>query len=136
MTYSFDLLKHLTRAIDFSNRVFGPGKRTKGIIDHITKELKEIEAKPDDLEEWIDVVILGLDGAWRAGYTPGQICRALEAKQAKNEARKWPDWRTSRQDRAIEHIRTELSPQSAIENLDALDEILKDANDTRSEVAP
>jgi hypothetical protein len=77
------------------------------VIDHIKKELKEIEADPDDLSEWIDVVILALDGAWRAGYAPVEIIDALVAKQTKNESRKWPDWRTAPADQAICHVKTE-----------------------------
>jgi len=100
-----DLIKHLQRQRNFSTKTFGPGQRTSGIIDHIKKELVEIEAEPDDLEEWIDVVMLALDGAWRAGHTPVDIANALKAKQAKNENRDWPDWRTSDPEKAIEHVR-------------------------------
>jgi hypothetical protein len=64
------------------------------------------EAKPDDISEFIDVAILAFDGAWRAGATAEQIVAALEAKQAKNEKRTWPDWRTMPEDRAIEHDRS------------------------------
>lgn len=102
-----DLLGHLERQRAWSERTFGPGSRLHGVLDHIRKELSEIEAKPDDLSEWIDVIILGFDGAWRAGYTPEQIVLALVAKQAKNEARRWPDWRNLSPDKAIEHVREE-----------------------------
>jgi hypothetical protein len=97
---------HLTRQRAFSAHTFGPGPRTKGLIDHIRKELLEIEAAPTDLGEWVDVMILALDGAWRAGHEPQQIIDAIVAKQARNEARTWPDWRTTDRDRAIEHDRT------------------------------
>lgn len=102
---SFDLVAHLHRQRDFSLRTFGPGARAAGVVDHIVKELHEILDEPDDLNEWIDVVILAFDGAWRAGYTPEQIVAALVAKQTKNEQRKWPDWRTAEPGKAIEHIR-------------------------------
>jgi hypothetical protein len=75
-------------------------------LDHIRKELVEIARQPDDLSEWIDVVILAFDGAWRVGFTPEQISEALVAKQTKNENRVWPDWRTQPKDKAIEHVRT------------------------------
>jgi hypothetical protein len=104
---AFDLIKHLHRQRDFSQRTFGPGTRTEGVIDHIRKELIEIADKPTDVTEWIDVVILALDGVWRAGYEPEDIAQAIEAKQAKNEARNWPDWRTADPGKAIEHIRVE-----------------------------
>ncbi len=95
---------HLNRQREWSERTFGPGPRTLGVIDHIRKELREIEAEPTSLE-WVDVVILALDGAWRAGHEPQAIIDAIVAKQAKNEARVWPDWRTASPDEAIEHDR-------------------------------
>ena len=103
----FDLVAHLARQKAFSERTFGPGARTKGVIDHIRKELTEIEADPADIMEWVDVVILAFDGAWRAGWEPEAIVKAIVAKQERNEQRGWPDWRTSDPDKAIEHIREE-----------------------------
>ncbi len=104
---NFDLVAHLLRQREFSARTFGPGARTKGVIDHIRKELAEIEAAPDDITEWVDVIILAFDGAWRAGWEPADIVAAIIAKQAKNEGRLWPDWRTMSPDQAIEHVRSE-----------------------------
>lgn len=97
---------HLHRQRAFSERTFGPGPRTAGILDHIRKELIEIEADPLDLDEWVDVIILALDGAWRSGHEPQQILDAIIGKQARNEARTWPDWRTVDTNRAIEHDRS------------------------------
>lgn len=94
----FDMLSHLRRQREWSERTFGPGTRSQGVVNHIRKELIEIETEPGDLVEWIDVVILALDGAWRTGATPRQIITALIAKQAKNENRQWPDWRTAEPD--------------------------------------
>lgn len=99
-----DLIKHLYRQREWSERTFGPGKRTDGVLDHIRKELTEVADEPDDLTEWVDVVILALDGAWRHGHTPEEIAAAITAKQARNEQRSWPDWRTQPKDRAIEHV--------------------------------
>ena len=100
-----DLVAHIYRQREFSERTFGPGKHSKGVVDHIRKELTEIEAAPDDLSEWVDVILLALDGAWRHGHSPEEIAFGIAAKQAKNEARKWPDWRTMSPDKAIEHHR-------------------------------
>ena len=104
---SLDLVAHLRRQRAWSDQTFGPGERTAGVIDHIRKELLEVEAAPTDTSEWIDVAILALDGAMRAGATPEQVAAALLAKQARNEARTWPDWRTMPKDQAIEHVRIE-----------------------------
>ena len=105
-----DLVAHLRRQIAFSERTFGPGHRTQGVIDHMRKELNEVQADFDEgrstLPEWVDVIILALDGAWRSGATPEQIAAEIVAKQAKNEGRRWPDWRTAPAGKAIEHDRT------------------------------
>ncbi|MGS1093073.1 dATP/dGTP pyrophosphohydrolase domain-containing protein [Aquamicrobium terrae] len=106
----FDLVTHLERQREFSLKTFGPGTRAAGVVDHIRKELREIEADPTEVEEWIDVIILAFDGAWRAGYEPAQIVKAIVAKQAKNEKRRWPDWRTADPDKAIEHDRSADRP--------------------------
>src|SRR5262245_26420143 len=74
---AFDFRAHLQRQREWSERTFGPGPRTAGVLDHIRKELREIEAEPTDLREWIDVAILALDGAWRAGFDPDEIIDSL-----------------------------------------------------------
>lgn len=102
---AFEFEAHLARQAAWSEKTFGPGPRTKGVIDHIRKELLEIEADPGDLKEWIDVVILALDGAWRSGAKPAEIIAGIVAKQTKNEGRVWTDWRTADPDKAIEHVR-------------------------------
>lgn len=105
-TATFDLAAHLRHQKEWSEATFGPGARTKGVIDHIRKELCEIEDDPADLREWVDVIILAFDGAWRAGWEAEAIIEAIVAKQRKNEARTWPDWRTADPDKAIEHDRS------------------------------
>ncbi|WP_155755051.1 dATP/dGTP pyrophosphohydrolase domain-containing protein [Burkholderia pseudomultivorans] len=104
MSAEFDMHAFLRRQRAFSEHTFGPGRLTARVCDHIRKELTEVEAAPDDLREWVDVVLLGLDGAWRTGATPEQITTALTEKLTTNEGRAWPDWRTSDPDCAIEHI--------------------------------
>jgi hypothetical protein len=102
-----NLVKHLHRQREFSERTFGPGERTEGVLAHLRKELVEVEAKPHDVTEWVDVVLLALDGAWRHGFTPEEIATAILAKQTENEGRDWPDWRTAPKDGPIEHVRKE-----------------------------
>jgi len=96
---------HIERQRAWSLATFGPGSRLLGVTDHIRKELDEVVECDGDLSEWVDVIILALDGAWRSGAEPHEIIAAVKAKQARNEARTWPDWRTAPADRAIEHVR-------------------------------
>lgn len=97
------IIDYIEKQMAWSEQTFGQGKRTKGIIQHIQKELKEIEEAPEDLSEWCDVVILALDGAWRAGYSPDEIVSQLINKQAINFRRSWP--KPVSQDVAVEHER-------------------------------
>lgn len=76
----FDLEAHLIRQAKWSQATFGPGKRMLGVCEHIQKELIEIAASPDDVMEWIDVIILAFDGALRAGMKPFTIVCCLEVE--------------------------------------------------------
>lgn len=129
-----DFVKHLTRQAAFSRATFGPEPRTKGISEHIGKELEEVDkcyhsaptAKTYDdnaraaqhlaaAKEWTDVTILGMDGLLRAisaarpGWPFDKVAafavRLIVSKQGKNELREWPNWRDTAPDKAIEHVR-------------------------------
>lgn len=102
--------EQLERQWAWSLRTFGPGRRVAALLDHLRRELVEIEENPGDLLEWVDVVLLAFDGAMRAGHEPAAVLDAVRAKQAANEARAWPDWRTVDTSRAIEHVRTAENP--------------------------
>jgi hypothetical protein len=96
---------HLQRQREWSKKTFGPGDRTRGIMNHIIKEFIEIDLDPTDGKEWCDVVILALDGAWRAGMQPQEIIDWLIEKQGINEKREWPDWTQFTDREAIEHVK-------------------------------
>lgn len=110
-----NLEQHLTRQMAFSRANFGPGERRQGVIDHIRKELVEVEQGDGDAAEWVDVAILALDGLMRRLVATGLphsgaakvACAMIEGKQGRNEMRDWPDWRTADPNKAIEHVRTE-----------------------------
>lgn len=90
----------------WSRETFGPGLRDEGIVEHIRKELVEIEQATTDYEkmsEWIDVWILATDALHRHGLTTEEIFDLAFAKYQKNKRRKWPDWRKFK-GRAIEHV--------------------------------
>lgn len=93
---------YVARQREWSFDIFGPGARLGGLTKHIAKELQEILERPNEVMEWVDVVILALDGAWRAGYTPKQIQDAMERKQQINFKRRWPT--PESEDEPVEHI--------------------------------
>ncbi len=73
----------------WSFRTFGSGRQTIGLTRHIEKELGEIRANPDDLSEWVDIMILALDGYLRHGGTVENLLRDMHSKQEENFARRW-----------------------------------------------
>lgn len=87
---NLELEEYTLRQRKWSERVFNPGKRTIGITEHIKKEIDEIRADPNDYKEWIDIIILAIDGYWRAGGDPAKLMQNLRDKQRINFARKWP----------------------------------------------
>lgn len=85
----FDLARFYDEKAAWSQKTFGASSYS-GVLKHLAKEIVEVTAKPSDLEEWADVVLLALDGASRhAGATGAEFVAALQAKQQKNLARKW-----------------------------------------------
>ncbi len=86
-----NLFRFLCAQMRWSNNTFGTGPRFKGNMEHIRRELAEIEANPSDPVEYADVIILAFDTAMRQGITPHQLCKALEEKQQINFKREWFD---------------------------------------------
>jgi hypothetical protein len=105
-TRSFD--DYINRHWEWGRNTFGPREERdeQGVIQHIKKEIAEIESNPKDLWEWIDLLILGMDGFIRAGGDKDMLLRMLFEKQKVNFARDWPDWRTAPKGTAIEHVRS------------------------------
>jgi hypothetical protein len=115
-----DLKQHLIRQMAFSKATYGPGTRTNGVLDHITKEIAEVRDSGGSADEWVDLVILSLDGLTRQLSfcnegdkrikTSAEIaelaCNIIVGKQDRNENRTWPDWRTMSAEKAIEHDRS------------------------------
>jgi len=118
------LARFFDERLAWSIRTFGPGDRHRGILAHIRLELDEIAAKPADLEEWIDVVLIAMDGAGRSADADGRaFVAALEAKAAKNAARTWPDWRTQSPNEPTLHVRDpqleDVARESAVDAMRA-----------------
>ena len=68
---------------------FGEGQRPEGVIKHIESELQEIRDAPNDIMEWVDVILLAIDGAFRAGFSAKEIVSAMIRKQEINKTRVW-----------------------------------------------
>lgn len=114
-----DLRQHLIRQMAFSKATYGPGTRTNGVLDHLSKEIEEVRESSGSADEWVDLVILSLDGLTRqlsfcnegdkrtkpSADIADMACRMIVGKQDRNENRNWPDWRTMSADKAIEHVR-------------------------------
>ena len=83
---------------------FGSGRQTLGLTRHIETELAEIRANPEDLSEWIDVIMLALDGYLRHGGAAENLMHDLRAKQDINFARSWPA--ATDEDTPAEHDRS------------------------------
>jgi hypothetical protein len=116
----FDLAAFFDAKAAWSRETFGPGDRYAGVIAHIRKELDEIEAEPSEAVEWIDVVLLAMDGAWRsAGLDGGEFVAVLKAKDGANRMRTWPDWRTLKPGEVSEHVKPAPSSPGASEPSEA-----------------
>lgn len=97
---TFDLAAFFDSKAAWSRHTFGVSY--PGVLRHLRKEVDEVAAKPSDLEEWVDVVALAMDGASRhAGATGEQFVAALRAKHEKNLARTW----APSGDGTIEHVK-------------------------------
>ncbi len=113
-----DLQQHLLRQMAFSHATYGPGKRMEGVLDHMAKEIEEVRESGGDPSEWVDLVMLALDGLTRQlAFSPDDnkrclhpeliaidVCRRIVEKQSTNEGREWPDWRTADPNKGIQHI--------------------------------
>ncbi|TPG60144.1 dATP/dGTP pyrophosphohydrolase domain-containing protein [Ewingella americana] len=101
----FSLEEFIEDKKEFSIKAFGPDYSSNRILDHIIKEVAEARKHPKDVMEWIDIIHLGLDGAWRSGTKTEHIINALESKLELLKMRDYPDWRTADENKPIEHIR-------------------------------
>lgn len=95
------------QAGEWSNETFGPPyiRGPLGPLDHLSKEIEEVKKDPTNITEYVDLFFLVIDAIRRAGFQPLTFEQECWQKLAKNKSRKWPDWRTTDPNKAIEHIR-------------------------------
>lgn len=89
--WEYSFLEYVQRHVHWSLQTFHSANRWDydRLCRHIEKELEEIRRHPSDCEEWIDVIILAIDGAFRSGHSPAEIALTLRRKQDKNIQRTW-----------------------------------------------
>lgn len=75
----------------------------KGPLLHLQKEVAEVLAKPDDLEEYVDCLFLVFDATRRAGFSFEDLRRMANQKLKKNMARRW---QRPTSDAPVEHDRS------------------------------
>jgi len=86
-TGDFSFLRYLRDLRHWSHKTFGPNPRPHGLLSYFRKENNaETEGDRTLLSLWIDMVIVGLDGAWRTGAEPETIIWHLIDRASKNYA--------------------------------------------------
>lgn len=95
----------ITRQRDWALKTFGPGDHSEGLLKHIKKEVIEIMEDTSETEEWVDIIILAIEGAWRTGASPKEVVQWFDMKMSKNERRQWPDIGELSTGVPIEHLK-------------------------------
>lgn len=67
------ILKYIADHISWSEATFGDRGNMEYLLRHIEKEIAEVKVHPDNLEEWIDIMILAIEGLWKTGLTAEEI---------------------------------------------------------------
>lgn len=86
----FSFLNFVERKMEHSTKTW-PNQSLLGVLAHVRKECDEIECEPLDSEEWVDLILLGIDGACRSGLTPEGLIWTLQHKLDINLSREWPE---------------------------------------------
>ena len=119
---AMNLEQLITHQILFSLKTFGPGLRQEGLLRHIEKEMNEVRSADEHaVDEWADIILLAIDGAWRswnqiddiesapldyAVFIAQGVSKAIELKLLENQYRRqWPELGTVPEDAPTEHIR-------------------------------
>jgi hypothetical protein len=100
---NFDLIDLYRDHARWSQQQFGldDERGPLGPIRHLKKEAVELEAAPNDPEEYADAFLLLLDASRRAGIGLGALIQAARDKLEINKAREWPK---GSPDQPVEHL--------------------------------
>lgn len=99
----FDLINELTV---WSQQTFGSDEERdcRGPLEHLKKEIKEVESNPGDVTEWADMFLLYLDGLRRAGIGFPMLVEVAKRKLKYNQARQW---NKAENGKVSEHVKTQ-----------------------------
>jgi hypothetical protein len=86
----------------FSEATF-PGITPLAVARHLRSEADELIASPTDRLEWVDALLLSIDGARRAGMTCDELLALAFRKIEINRQRQWPA--VVDVNESVEHIR-------------------------------
>lgn len=100
---SLDVLLMVKR--EWSLSVFGPDYTYGELLAHIRKEVAEVAANPNDTTEWIDIILLAMDGYWRANDRTSRAQNLMRDLAAKVEENKYRQWERSAPGEPMEHKR-------------------------------
>lgn len=98
------------RLAEVSDRKFGMNRGPIGALKHLVLEAKEAIARPDDITEYVDCLLLSLDAARRAGFEYEEILAAGHAKVSVIDGREYP--KGVPEGEPIEHIRDQVDHPS------------------------
>ena len=114
-TNNYDFENWFCRRDEWSMATFGPSRGFEGALDHLKKEVTEIEKSPYDTEEWIDALFLVTDGLCRMLRAANPDLTGADAfeimmevanrKLDKNMRREWPSVSEQIRGKAVEHVR-------------------------------
>ena len=87
-TYSWSIL--LNQMASWQRLQF-PRTTVTGAANHLRKEVEELTDKPDDAEEWADVLHLAIQGGTKASGSLNKFLSVVANKLEKNmKKREWP----------------------------------------------
>ncbi len=101
----------LSRVVRWGRETHGEGDKQERLLNHIALEIEEVRESEGSPTEWVDLVILALDGLTRSygDVTPliaaTKAAEEIERKWDKNTTRDWPDPKKHPDDKPMEHIR-------------------------------
>ena len=85
----WDFFKVMENWAKWSDSVWGENRPPNGTVNHLVEEAAELAENPTDIMEYVDVIMLAVDGLRQAGFDFAEFTDAAIKKLAINKAREW-----------------------------------------------